>query len=83
MRKEDKSTIIEQIAAPYSQATPAPLAVMILPSIITPLSTRFAPFNSSSKPGKQVAFLPFKRPFLPKIKGAAQIAPIILLFSAQ
>jgi hypothetical protein len=55
-------------------AVPAPLLVMIVPSMTTGCLTNMPPSNLSSNPGKHVAFFPFKIPALPSTDGAAQIA---------
>ena len=70
---------------PKSILVPIPLEVIILPSTTTlsVTSARVAPFNSLSKPGKQVALFPFRIPALPSMLGAAHIAATYLLLSAN
>ena len=65
-------------ARPNETAEPMDLPVTMLPSITAPVFSTVAPVSLSSNPGKQVAFLPFKRPFSPSTEGAAQMAATIL-----
>mgnify|MGYP003419298664 CR=1 FL=1 len=76
-----ESVKYSRIAKPNWNATPAPLAVIKFPSQTTESSVIIAPFKYYSKPGKQAAFLCFKKLFLPIIEGAAQIAAIRILLS--
>ena len=63
-------------------AAPAPRAVIMFPSVTDGSLTTSAPSKKHSNPSKQVAFFPESNPRLPKIDGAAQMAPISAPFSA-
>ena len=74
------TTPILTSSSPRSIAKPSPLAVVILPSVTTPCMVySAAPRKSRSKPGKQVAVFPSRKPWRPSTTpGAAQIAAILL-----